>query len=377
MSPRTRYSKKEAVSKPVTERIRSAACVAALLLVLLASACKRNQNKVLEVAYVAAPQVNLRDRVSALYNKTGTLKNGERVDVLEKSKKFVRVKSASGETGWVEQRYLVGEDVYRGFEKLAAENRNLPVQAQGIARAALKIHLTPGRDTDSLVQLKEGDKVEVLKRTTIEKPQSTAPPKAKAAAAKDKKGKVEEPAVPMEDWSLARDAQGHTGWVLARMVNIDVPLDVAQYAEGQRIVAFFVLNRVHDEAAPPANNADDKAAPAPRDVAQYLVLLTEPKDGMPWDYNQARIFTWNLKRHRYETAYRERNLDGVFPVTTGTQDFGKEGTMPVFTLRVKDKDDGSVREKKYRLIGPIVRRVMTPQEEAAEKAARLERKKKR
>src|ERR1700757_696658 len=132
MSPRTRYSKKEAVSKPVTERIRSAACVAALLLVLLASACKRNQNKVLEVAYVAAPQVNLRDRVSALYNKTGTLKNGERVDVLEKRKKFVRVKSASGETGWVEQRYLVGEDVYRGFEKLAAENRNLPVQAQGI-----------------------------------------------------------------------------------------------------------------------------------------------------------------------------------------------------------------------------------------------------
>src|SRR5207237_9012222 len=50
-------------------------------------------------------------------------------------------------------------------------------------------------------------------------------------------------------------------------------------------------------------------------VAQYLVLMTEPKDGMPFDYNQARVFTWNVRKHRYETAYRERKLNGVLPVT--------------------------------------------------------------
>lgn len=350
------------------------------LLCLGSAACNRGQNRVLEVAYVSAPQVNLRDRVSALYNKTGTLKNGERVEVLEKSKRFVRVKNQKGDTGWVEQRYLVGEDVYRGFEQLAAQSRKDPVQAHGVARASLKMHIEPGRDTDSLIQLKEGEKVEILKRTTIQKPQSAAvqTKTPKAAPAKTKKGKLEaeEPTVPMEDWSLARDAQGHTGWVLARMLDVDVPLDVAQYAEGQRIVGYFVLNTVHDEQAPPANSTDDKAAPAPREVPQYLVLLTEPKDGMPWDFNQVRVFTWNLKRHRYETAYRERNFFGVFPVTTGTQDFGKEGKAPVFTLSVKD-DDGTMRQKKYRLIGPIVRRVMTPEEEAAERAARAQRKRRR
>lgn len=366
------------MSKPLTDRIRSAAWLAALLLFLLAPSCRRGQNKVQDVAYVSAPQVNMRDRVSALYNKTGTLKNGERVAVLERNKRFARVKSARGETGWVEQRYLVAEDVYRGFEKLAAENRNTPVQAHAVARATLKVHITPGRDTDSVIQLKEGDKLEILKRATIEKAQTArAQPAAKAAAAKEKRGKrgaSEEPAVPMEDWSLARDEQGHTGWVLARMVDVDVPLDVAQYAEGKRIVAFFILNRVHDEEAPAGN--DEKAGRAPRDVPQYLVLLTEPRDGMPWDYNQARVFTWNLKRHRYETAYRERNLAGVFPVTSGTQAFGKEGVLPVFTLRVKD-DDGSIREKRYRLNGPIVRRVMTPEDEAAEKAARAAKKSRR
>ena len=366
------------MSDTSTYRIRSAA--SALVLFLIACfGCGRGQNKPIDIAYVSAPQVNMRDRVSALYNKTGTLTNGERVEVLEKNKRFVRVKNSRGETGWVEMRYLVDDDVYRGLEKLAAENRKTPVEGHGLARATLKMHLTPGRDTESLIQLKEGDRVELLKRSTVEKPGSSAPPKplTKAAAEKQKKSKTaetEEPAVPMEDWWLVRDSQGHAGWVLARMVDVDVPLEVAQYAEGQRIVAYFVLNKVHDEEAPAGD--DPKAGRAPRDVPQYLVLLTEPKDGMPWDFNQARIFTWNLKRHRYETAYRERNLFGVFPATVGTEDFGKDGVLPVFNLRVKD-DAGNVQEKKYRLIGPIVRRVVTPEQEAAEKAARAERKRRR
>jgi hypothetical protein len=140
--------------------------------------------------------------------------------------------------------------------------------------------------------------------------------------------------------------------VLARMVDLDVPLEIAQYSEGQRIVSYFVLNEVAD--------GDKK-------VSQYLVLLTENKDGLPWDYDQARIFTWNVKRHRYETAYRERNLAGVFPVTVGTADFGKEGVLPTFILRVKG-DDEKTLERKYRLIGPIVRRILSPEEEQAKAA---------
>jgi hypothetical protein len=321
------------VSSPLKDRIRGAACVAVLLLSLFAPSCRRGQDKVREVAYVSALQVNLRDRVSALYNKTGTLKNGERVEVLARNRRFARVRSASGETGWVQQRFLVGEAVYRGLERLAADNRNLPVQAHGLARATLRMHIMPGRDADSLIQLQEGDKLEILKRAIAEKPQR-APAPATPAAPK---------------------------------ASMDVPLDVAQYAEGRRIVAYFILNTVHDNQAPASG--DENATPAPRDVPQYLVLFAEPKDGMPWDYDEARIFTWNLKRHRYETAYRERKLFGIFPVMSGTQDFGKGGAEPVFTLRVKDAD-GNVHEKKYRMSGNIVRRVITPEEQAAEKAAR-------
>ena len=154
-----------------------------------------------------------------------------------------------------------------------------------------------------------------------------------------------------------RDAQGHAGWVLARMLDADVPLEIAQYAEGQRSVAFFVLNEVND--------GDKK-------VAQYLVALTEPKDGMPFDFNQIRVFTWNVKRHRYETAYRERNLEGVLPITISREDFGKEGVLPVFVIRVKD-DNGNVKERKYKLNTPIDHRVLAPGEEMAKPATRRKR----
>ena len=137
------------------------------------------------------------------------------------------------------------------------------------------------------------------------------------------------------------------------MVDLDVPLDVAQYAEGQRIVAFFVLNEVQD---------DDKKVP------QYLMVLTEPKDGLPFDFNQFRVFTWNVRRHRYETAYRER-IEGVLPVTVSHEDFGKEGVLPMFTVKVLD-DDGKTSERKYKLNTPIVRRVLAPGEEPRHAVAR-------
>ncbi len=47
--------------------------------------------------------------------------------------------------------------------------------------------------------------------------------------------------------------------------------------------------------------------------------------------------------------------------------FGKEGDLPTFTIRKKN-DDGQMVDVTYKLNGPIVRRVLTPEEEAAEKA---------
>jgi hypothetical protein len=93
------------------------------------------------------------------------------------------------------------------------------------------------------------------------------------------------------------------------------------------------------------------------------VLATENKDGLPYDFNQLRVFTWNVHRHRYETAYRERNLVGELPVQVSHEVFDKEGDLPTFTVRVQDETTNQFAEKKYKMNGPIVRRVLPPGEQ--------------
>jgi len=280
--------------------------------------------------------------VSAVFSKTGTVKNGDRVQILERERHFARVRTVSGVEGWIEQRALVPQQVYDGFQKLSQQAQSDPVQATGTTRNDTNIHLDPGRETEHLYQLNQGSKVSILQRATAEK---TVPGgMAKPASSKNESAKPVTPL--MEDWWLIRDPDGRVGWVLARFVDLDVPLEIAQYAEGQRIVAFFVLDQVAD---------GDKKVP------QYLVVLTEPKDGLPFDYNQVRVFTWNVRKHRYETAYREHNLNGFLPVTISQENFDKEGTLPVFILQVKD-DDGKMSQGKYKMNTPIVRRVLAPGE---------------
>ncbi len=383
--------------------------LAALVALAAASACKRATLVQHQYMYVSAPETSLRDRVATMYNKIGTVHNGDRLEVLEKQRRFLRVRTDGGQEGWIEERSLVPQEVYDAFQKLQQDGAGEPVQAHGTTRAELNMHDTPSREGDHLYQLKDGEKVEILKRATAQKnapkpplanpaqtgknavppskqpaapagnsssqappaspaqpartPAASVPPPAqppptsaaKAGKTAQSAGKVKEAEPPkpiMEDWYLVRNSSGRVGWVLLRMVDLDVPLEVAQYAEGQRIMGYFVLNTVPD---------GDKQVP------QYLVLLNEPKDGLPWDFNQVRVFTWGRVRHRYETAYRERNLEGYFPVKTGHQMFGKEGDLPTFTIH-KETDDGQMVDILYKLNGPIVRRVLTPEEEAAEKS---------
>ena len=343
--------------------------------------------------YVTAPQASLRDRVAPVYTKTGTVRNGDRVVVLERGKRWERVRNAAGEEGWLQDRYLVGANVFTAFQLMYQEYQKVPAQAQGVLRSDFRLHLSAGRDTDRLFLLKEGDKVDLLQRATVVKAASSAPPPpqlqsgssdekqdASDAAKEDEKeykgmekaaipsvakpapqekltakekAKHDKmiaavPAAPMEDWWLVRSAQGHSGWILGHMIDVDVPLEIAQYAEGQRIVAFFPLTSIHDSELN-------------KDVPYYLVLLTEPKDGMPFDYNQIRVFSWNNRKHRYETAYRQRNVFGLLPASVGKETFENLGEQPTFTIHVQDAS-GSSAEQKYRLEGVIVKRVLGPGE---------------
>ena len=117
------------------------------LLLLAASPClpaATAAERAKEIAYVSAPQAFLRDQVAAVYNKTGTVKNGEAVQILARDRRFARVRTSAGAEGWLEQRYLVTRQTYDAFQKLADQSRNDPVQATALAHNQSNIHLAAG-----------------------------------------------------------------------------------------------------------------------------------------------------------------------------------------------------------------------------------------
>jgi uncharacterized protein YgiM (DUF1202 family) len=329
--------------------LRRTLTFAFFLALALSTGCRRNSAPK-ERVYVAAQQVTLRDRVADVYNKVGNVKNGDVLEVLERSKnrRWLRVRDAAQEEGWIEQKYVVDQSIYGAVQKLAGDNRNALVQGHAAADTDLRMRVEPQRDADFLYMLKEKDKVELLKRASTEKPVKPAP-----AIDDPKNAKPVEPVY--EDWWLVRSPEGHVGWVVGRNLDVEVPLEVAEYAEGKKIVAWFKLNEVRS-----TKEKDSKMVP------QYLMALSEPKGGLPYDFDQIRVFTWNQKKERYETAYRE-HLVGDLPVEVATQDFGKDGHLPVFTLRAKE-DDQPFQARKYSLNGVLVRRVLAPGESLPSKS---------
>jgi hypothetical protein len=334
------------------------------------------------MVYLWTRDVYLRDRVAAVSNRTGEVKNGEAMEVVEHGRRFLKVKTPSGQVGWLPERAVIDAKTYGEFERLAQENRNDWVVAQGTLRNEMYLHDKPGRETDRLYLLPANAKVAMLKRASV--PRYSAEEARRIEAMKPEKealpGEAARPDQVLEDWWLVRAKNGDTGWMLGSRVDADVPYTVGQYAEGQRIVGNYQIATVHDADAPEG----------PADEPEYVMALSQLKQGLPYDFDQIRVFTWSLRHHRYETAYRLRGIEGYFPITIAQQTT-KQGTEPVFTFTIAGSDDvtvdpetGIARPAKPRTVSfaleeTIVKRVgadMAPigsRKETAKKAARKRR----
>ena len=355
--------------------LRILATFALLGAISLASGCSRLHPKpAAQYVYVTAKQTYLRDRVAAVSNRTATVQNGDQLQILEHGRRFYRVKTPSGQVGWIDEKAVATQDVFDEFEDLAKSHASDTTIASAVVRDDVNLHVKPGRETERFYRLLEGDKLHLLQRATLPKPvpgspiPSQAPNPAKAASAASPENQP--PPIAMEDWWLVRDAHGRTGWLLSRMIDVDAPETLTRYAEGQRIVGAYVLANVYD---PEANQPD-------KNIPEYVTVLSPWAAGLPYDFDQVRIFTWNVKMHRYETAYRERNIEGYLPVTIGMgkDPYGKspqaQTPLPTFSYRVLAADAGPVVpdpttgmikaghtiEKTYRLEGNLVRRIQPP-----------------
>ncbi|HEX4156111.1 MAG TPA: SH3 domain-containing protein [Acidobacteriaceae bacterium] len=355
--------------------------------------------------YVIAKESYLRDRVAAVSNRTGEVTNGERLVVLERDRRFVKVKTPDGAVGWMEARLTADQDLANQFVTLGKDHLHDPVVAKATARDDVYLHIAPGRETDRFYRLAEGDTMSLLERASVAKPVSPGAAIAESEKAvisraeKRAKGKgasAEAAAEPvLEDWWLVRDAKGQTGWVYSRLIDVNIPDALERYAEGQRIVGAYVLAHADDPDSGMINNGQTVTS-----IPEYVTVVAGWKTGLPYDFDEVRVFIWNVKKHRYETSLRERNFYGYLPVRVSmqTDPYGKTPDaamkLPSFSFKVlaagapapaPNPTTGLVVPAKtitktYRLVGNICQRVIAPgvaPPEEAHPAAEVKKEKRR
>ena len=292
-----------------------------------------------EIAYVSGASAELRNELGPASKVVGHFLSGERVEVLSRKPRWAEVRRTTGETGWVLQRSLVSQDIYDQFAKLYREAEVLPSQGHATIRRDANLHLEPGRSTQVFYQLAEKEPVEVIGHRVVGRDAPGSPAAASSAdSASDDSTAGNEAAEAIiknpEDWLLVRSTRDRAGWLLESSTDLAPPIEIAQYSEGLRIRAWFELYR--------DPNVDP---PHP-----WYLWATIHKAGLPYDFDEVRIFVWDAKQSRYETSYRERNLMGVFPISVKPTPEASGQPAAEFGFAVKDTS-GQRIERNYSMTG--------------------------
>jgi Bacterial SH3 domain len=277
-----------------------------------------------QVRYVISPSLDVLDSRAQVHQVIGILKAGDRVDVLSEAGDWAKIRLSAGNDGWVLAKELIDSSTYQKGQALLKQLSNQQAQASGHAAGAVNIHTEPSREAPVLSMLTQGEKLEVFDRRLVARASSNNQAGQPAAAASVR-----------EAWYLIRSGS-RAGWLLGRLVSLDVPPAISPYAENYNMVAWLVLNTVMDGG---------------QKVPQYLVADRVGTD--EFDFSHIRVFTWWAKQHHYVTAYVESNLQGNFPIRVEQID-----NVPYFRLRLVD-NKGNKFQKVYKLSNTVVRPVGT------------------
>ena len=342
-----------------------------LFIVLFSCHPAKHRDPVLGQAFIGPASVNLRQEITPKSSTVATAHFGDKVEIVAIRRRFAKVRNAKGAEGWLEDFKLLSQSDIDQIKAQSAAARDYPSQGIATTYEAMSVRAQPNRYSPSYIQIKEGEKFDVLEHRVVQVPPSAihkaliSTNKPAKSPKRENKSKVPPPpspkpptlpldwrelskagedavlpkpdepppTTPEEDWSLVRTSSGQSGWVLTRRLYMAIPDEVAQYAEGKRITSYFKLGKVQDGER----------------VKDIWLWTTIGSANQRYDFDGVRVFIWSLRHHRYESALILRRLQGFFPTIADSS----AGTFGVCLA----KDDGQHYRREYRLVEKQVKLV--------------------
>jgi hypothetical protein len=322
---------------------------------------------VIGTAWAGPASLKLRKDIDSKSPVVAAVAHGEKLDIVGRRRLWYKVRTEKGIEGWTSDRQLLDKSQMQRLRSLARETAGMPSQGVATTFETLNVHMEPSRLSPSFTQVAPKEKVDVIAHRvtprTAEVPRreliSPTPKVHKKQTKKDAKAsKTPAPPAPpapappadwldlsqphdpeptegadaapvrTDDWTLVRAQNGESGWVLTSGLYLAIPDEVAQYAEGHRIMSYFSLGKIDDDGQQ-------------KDIWLWTTAETLGEDH---DFDGFRVFVWSLRHHRYETSYIQRRERGFFPV------LAKQGEFSVCL----EQDDGQRVRKEFTMTGNAV-----------------------
>jgi hypothetical protein len=346
-------------------------CLAALALVACGPTGEREPS--FGEAWVAPATLQVRKELTIHAPVSMVLHHGDHVDLLARRRRFIKIRAANGAEGWTDSRLLFSAAAREQFDDLQERASAAPSLGRATVLDTVTVHTAPYRQAPGLFQFGPKQSVEIIAHQRVERLPWDPPPLLEELALRPKAAKKKKdspnappkvpppppgppPSVPddwlllsgypqdhlpgerpnepppsppaLDDWALVRWPGGHAGWILDRMLYLSIPDEVIQYAERARIVAYYELGTVRD-----------------RDLQKQVWLwASQSASARQLEFDSLRIFTWSLRRHRYETSWIEHGVQGAGPVTL-TRAGGAITGFRTFAI----EKDGRVMRRDYTL----------------------------
>lgn len=305
------------------------------LLTLLSASCHRSERAQPSLfnTITTSKQTYIYKSPSWQAERIETLIPGAKIEVLQTTnRRWVRVRTPSRQVGWVEKRDILSHENYQEWQSLARRIVNNRPLIKGAPIDTANLRLRPGRNTVKLFRLREAESLDIfaLAHTRVVSPVRSSTRR--------------EPSEPRyETWYLVRNSAGMVGWVLSRLINLDIPQQVLRYAEGKIIVFSQVIAVSRDK--------EGKTHP--------WYLIAERNNGTDVDFDRVRILYWNLSHNRYELLYRIKNLAGVLPIRVTSAEPGQPARATFTVSYFSEDGEPTLITEKYQLSGTHIEKLAT------------------